>query len=315
MENVYITYQGYECLNSCIVNRMRSMGYELSGSDIFFIGGGSDFKYKLKKNNKFVVANREFEADFIFCKKVGLDYSVKHIDEINCIDILERLVDHLGCVTVDVSTLYLKYHKIFANVDEYHFINVLKVDRENDRVYISDGYIPAIKLTVYEGWMPLAELLRSWKKSKYKVFIIRGLQKKNTLDTELKNSYKYMQKSVENYLARKDNKKIIEVYKYILKQIENSSLFADMVFSYQPQLKVYGFLAYKYYILQQIKKGNPIIYEEYKRIVNKWDAWLMDLARSGITCDYKKSIHVYERGNELVNKEANILMKIVTPTN
>ena len=123
-----------------------------------------------------------------------------------------------------------------------------------------------------------------------------------------------MQKSVENYLARKDNKKIIEVYKYILKQIGNSSLFADMVFSYQPQLKVYGFLAYKYYILQQIKKGNPIIYEEYKRIVKKWDAWLMDLARSGITCDYKKSIHVYERGNELVNKEANILMKIVTPT-
>lgn len=308
----YKTYQGYECLNACIVNRLREMKYDVTGSDVFFIGEGSDYIYREKENNNIVIANKQFEANFLFCKKSGLDYTVDYMRNCNHIIALEKAIEDYGCITIDVSTLYLNYNKVFEQREAFHFINVLKMDKDNNSIYISDGYVPTTQPSIYEGWIPFSEILKGWQKSNYKVLIIRGFKKNEKFKDELQKTYPYMLESLDRYiLKQKDNCKIITVFEEILSLIDKKALFTEKIFNYHFQLKVNGFLSYKYFVLQQLQKYNSLLCNEFETLIKEWRRWLINLIKVAVECDYAKSKRCYDKGLLLARREKDMFLKII----
>lgn len=64
--------QSYECMNACILNHMSKRNFNISGSDIFFIGKGNFIYYK--KGSFTRISSEGYEANFRFLQWAGIDY-------------------------------------------------------------------------------------------------------------------------------------------------------------------------------------------------------------------------------------------------
>jgi hypothetical protein len=312
VENNFKTHQSYECFNACIVNQLSYIGYSVTGSDIFFIGKYDGFINVNRNDNEFSIYDEQSDASFQFCKKVGLDYQIEYINKKENLDILEAMIAEFGCVTLEVSTPYLKYSKVLEQVDVFHFINILKIDRIRNMAYISDGYVPNIKPSIYEGWMPLPDLLIAWSKTNCKALTVHGLSHEKILKKELDRSYTYMLDSIKKYgLIEGINEKLLSVFESSLSQISDPKEYEDFILNYIFQLKLNGFLSYKYYILQQIEKYNFTEQEAYKRVINNWTGWMLNLMKVRSSCNYEKIMRVHEKGILLIDKERECFIKIL----
>lgn len=317
LQNNYITYQGYECLSACLVNYLRFMNCRVSESDIFFIGDGSGFIFKKnEEENRRIVATRQYEANYDFCRKAGIDYSVSSMKGESAEAILEAMTEQRKCVTIHASTLFLTYNPIFLKGEGFHFINVLYVDRKNGRMYVSDGYIPTVRPCTYEGWVPAADIISGWKRTDNRVFSINAMPKEERLETELKNVYHYMVHSVKTYLDGEgeklpDNKRLCEYVDSVLNESADPNLYGKEMSNLHFNFKANGFFAYKYYILDQMQRAKSEVSQEYEDMIKKWEAWFMNIMKLRAAYHAERNRRSYERFLYLTEMEEEILRKLL----
>ncbi|WP_320929067.1 BtrH N-terminal domain-containing protein [Hungatella sp.] len=317
LKNNYITYQGYECLSACLVNYLRFMNYRISGSDIFFIGSGSGFIFKKnEEENRRIVATRQYEANYDFCRKIGIDYSVKSMKGESATVILEAMTEKKMCVTIQASTLFLTYNPIFLKGEGFHFINILHVDREGGRMYVSDGYIPTVRPCTYEGWISAADIIRGWERTDNLVFFINTMPIGELLETEINNVYSYMVNSVKSFIKGDgknlpNNKRLCEYVGSILIGTDDQDLYRKEMSNLRFNFKANGFFAYKYHILDQMQRTQSELSREYEDMIKKWEAWFMNIMKLRDVYQTERNRRSYEKFMYLTEIEEKILCKLL----
>ncbi len=76
LEN-YKTVQGYECLNSCIVNFLRNEGYPVNLYDVLIIGEGLEIIYSRQRGFP-EIQTSIYGANFRYLEKTRISYSCKN---------------------------------------------------------------------------------------------------------------------------------------------------------------------------------------------------------------------------------------------
>lgn len=316
LPNNYITYQGYECLNACLVNYLRFMNCRISGSDIFFIGDGSGFIYKKnEEENRRIVATRQYEANYDFCRKVGIDYSIHSVKGESKEAALEVMTQQKKCVIIQTSTLFLTYNPIFLKGEGFHFLNVLHVDRKSGMMYVSDGYVPTVRPSIYEGWVPTADIMSGWQRTDNWAFSINTVPIER-IETELENVYDYMVHSVRTYIEgdgknMPDNKRLCEYVDSVLNEADNSNVYGKEMSNLHFNFKANGFFAYKYYILDQMQRARLEISQEYAMLIKKWEAWFMNIIKLRAAYHAERNQRSYEKFLYLTEDEERILRKLL----
>jgi len=315
-ENGYDTIQGYECLNSCITNYFNYYRIPVLGSDIFFGGKGFEISYRLIP--KPTIGSRLYESNFKFMEKMMISYEhSKCKNNIDAICFLEKCIINEICVAIKVSTEYLEYNSVFKQTQgSQHYLNVIGIDNEKIKFYISDGYVPTYRPTVFQGWVDASRIMLSWSSMSYE-YVIVPISDVHINIPAIKNITNInVRCGIENYLATNSHQDIVYGESSILKLIEDLKLrfeksndLRKAIIDINYQLKIYGFITSKIYLYEymiNIKVGN--LSEKYLAIIERWNKICLFLLKVGFAQKSEQYDILYKKIDALVSYE-NIILK------
>lgn len=315
-EKQYHTLQGYECLSACISNYLFYNNINVTASDIFFLGNGFNVYYE--EDTKRILTDI-YNANYNFLEKYNVKYSIFHAsDENEGRQILKESIENELMLIIKVSAESLKYNRIYNQAgDSPHFINVIG-QRENE-VYVSDGFVPTRKFSVYYGWTNLYNILSAWSKQNYEYFII---DKVNFLsDFNVKEKvWSKIHEGIEKYIKGERSNGIINGYPAMIEVLDNlrrrleekEEHLEKRTLYLNHQLRICGFVSSKKMLLQQIKvfgEDNELI-NKYGYIVNRWSKLLMLLVKVGFSRKIDDFNNMYSKMMECINSENELLEEI-----
>lgn len=307
--------KSYECMNACILNHMNQAGISLSGSDIFFAGGGYPISYK--KGSLTRIKSEGYEANFRFLDKYGIDYRFGRIAPTG--DIMQKLLQEPYTITIRMISDCLTYDRVFSQTSgASHFINVLAYNQERKQFYIVDGDVPSAKTGCFAGWMDESDLLRGWALKGGEVLQMRLKIKFNQNDFSqqvINEANQQVQSAVENYLNGKRQLfgGVVTGEQAICCMVEQLGKcagkygFLEQTREANFRLKVDGYLGAKKFLLEKFREQNVAIADEYENIIQSWSKWCMLLLKSGMSSSKKKFELVKSRMKELVAYERKSL--------
>lgn len=310
--------KSFECMNACITNHMKQAGIDISGSDIFFGGGGYPITYK--KGSLTHISSKGYEANFRFLDECGISYRFGRVYPTKEA-LLERLQEPYT-VTVRMVSDFLTYDRVFSQTSgASHFINVLKYSKEKRQFFIVDGDIPSAKTSCFSGWVDEEDIICGWKEQRGEILqldLTAHLQKTESRKWVRERANKNVRQGLELYL--KGKKKVLsgqvtgekaiccmiqQLGKYVERQ-EFNLLVVDANF----RLHVNGFLGMKNFLLEKLNEQSSPLIGEYESVVNDWLRWCMLLLKSGIVNTAENFYKVTARMEEIVNRERNVLEKL-----
>lgn len=168
---IYTTYQGSDCLISCLYNYLRNHEFLIMESDIFLLGQGWRLSYIKKINGEIIdlqIQSEVMESVKRFCDRVKIMLIYDNYD--NCDDAFDNLLSNVSNnipVIACVDPGYLKYNSVLR--DAYgisHYIIVTKVCQEF--VCISDGYVSSVPATIFQGKIDAGEFKKAWGSKHYR---------------------------------------------------------------------------------------------------------------------------------------------------
>lgn len=280
LEN-YKTVQGYECLNSCIVNFIQNEGYPVNLYDVLIIGEGLEIIYSQQKGFP-EIQTSIYEANFRYLEKIGISYNYKKYREKNPGDFFRKQFLANKRMTLRVDAKKLIYNKAFHQEESIsHFVNLIGVSDDLKLVKISDGCAPAYQDSIFEDWMEIEALGYAW--------VEMGLE---YIEFDLKDSRKwkidkYRTKDIFSNYRKKDNRRFInrilrkDIYAIESFQREmnrslrkNREFFDGEIAYYTCQsIKINGILPlkkilYQYYL--EVEKDERFI-QNSKALVELWE--------------------------------------------
>jgi len=294
----------------------------LDKSDIFFIGRGGKVYYE---SIGYQIYTNIYESNFNFLKKAGIHFTYKKFTDKNEAEhFLLNNIDTNLLISIRVNTRYLTYHTAFQNViPSPHFINSLAVDITSRKIYISDGCVPTLETSIYQGWTDLDDILNAWSVYNYSCIVLN-------LDSIV--TFRKGESAIK-FLAKEEFTRFIK--KYLKYNLEVNSwsyaiyrLFDDLKFCLDKfnknelyefttnivyQLKFCGFLTTKKYILEFIKNNEfyNLFYNEYDNNVAKWSHIDKHILKVGITGEHEYLDALLEKISSICNEESNILSKLM----
>lgn len=317
----YRTYKGIECLNSCIYNYIFNKGFNITRSDIFFLGQGLDITYTGHPDEK-MIYSRQYESNYLFIKKFMPETICENIvdKDINSMsEFLREKVLSDESIIVQVSSTRLPYNKVFpVNEIISHFINVLKYDDVNRKYYISDGCPPVMTDEVWEDWISEEELLDNWSSMGGKYIVLKF--DNNNLDSVKSKSLQEFQSQLKSYVKGrnilikskyKGYKSAVTLLKDMLPLFENNvPETKQLVINVNRQFKINGFLQAKEYILDKTRDINEDICIQYKDIIDEWNKQMLLFIKIGISSDTNRYSKLIKDIECLTDKELEILENI-----
>ena len=201
LEN-YKTVQGYECLNSCIVNFLRNEGYPVNLYDVLIIGEGLEIIYS-QQNGFPEIHTSIYEANFRYLGKTGIPYIYKKYRGTNLGEFFEKQLLANKRMILRVDAQKLIYNKAFHHEESIpHFINLIGISDDLKLVKISDGCAPAYQDSIFEDWVEIEALGYAW--------VEMGLE---YIEFDLKDSRKwkidkYKTKDIFSNYRKKDNRRL-----------------------------------------------------------------------------------------------------------
>ena len=161
LEN-YKTVQGYECLNSCIVNFLRNEGYPVNLYDVLIIGEGLEIIYSRQRGFP-EIQTSIYGANFRYLEKTRISYSCKNYHGKNPGEFFRKqfLANKRMILRVDAQKLI--YNKAFHQEESIpHFVNLIGISDDLKLVKIGDGCAPAYQDSIFEDWMEIEALGYAW---------------------------------------------------------------------------------------------------------------------------------------------------------
>ncbi len=316
----YTTEIGYECLNCCIYNYLFNEQLNIHKSEIFFYGEGFNVFYNTLEDFP-AVSSLMYESNFTFLKKAGIHFSVGYLkNSESAVEFLSKCIKEEILISIKVESNNLMYDSIFAKSNAApHFINPLGINIASQKIFISDGYIPNIVPTVYQGWVDLEQVIRAWAAKDYyyvcinptnelslkKPSIERGAEKEF-----IKGIRRYLDSSHEGTIGYTVLFKLLCELESYLK--EENQLFNQFALKINYQLKVYGFLTIKKYISDflKLKKLPSSFCAKYDEIIEKWYYIDKYLIKVGITKSHLHMTSLIEKIQKLSYEENAVLHDI-----
>ena len=317
----YSTLKSYECLNSCLYNYLYNEKVIIDKSEIFFYGEGFKLNYNDSKSYP-IMSTSTFDSNFKFLSKSNIDYYMGAFEEKKqAFDFLRECIYHEYCIIIKVNSARLYYNSVFINSQAVsHFINPIGLDEKNEKVFISDGYIPSIPPAIYHDWVDLNAIISAWQDKKFNFICINPSSLRGSEEERIqKEARKEFKRDLKKYIIGNQDhtegwlvfsKLLEELYEYL---IEENVSFSEFAFNINYQFKMYGFFTIKKYILNYIKilhMPSEII-GKYEEVYNKWrliDKYIIKVALS------KKIVHLQElidKVHTLSIEEINILKFIL----
>lgn len=303
----YVTKQGYYCFNACVTNYLKFKNIMLDEVDLFI--KGKEYEIEVREDGRIIytlLKNPKYMLD-----AMGIPYEFKIIqDSENAKDILSEIIKNEKLVTVFVKASCLKYNSAFMNEnDMIHCVNVIGMD-EQDRVLISDGYIPAYKASCFEGWVSFDELLNAWKYADYEYV---NLHLDEMTDRTIDNIRYGMSDIFSLYIA--DNEKVAKRFIDEVNDLKgcDNDIRSRKLMDFNMYLRVGGFISVKKYFLEILNKYilDKDVAEKYSNICKEWNVIsckIIKLIYVNVDSKYDEIIH---KMRELFDSENEILSGII----
>ena len=318
----YHTIQGYECLSACITNYFNYLGLLVSGSDIFFVGGGFVITYEKKKKSS--IGAKLYESNFMFLKNMSIPFQHTNLEESkDVMKFLRKSIEDEHFIAIKVSSECLEHNRVFKQTESSpHYLNILGYDDSTNNVFISDGYVPTFNPTVFEGWVDTNGIIEAWRRMDYEYVKLDLADIKISADEMHRIAIMNMKFGIQQYLNKSKQRLSSKFFgkEAITKLFEDILLMFDMQIDLKTvaldinyQLKIYGFITSKRFILQKliILKMNECYLEQYSKIIDKWNQICNLLVKAGISRNKKSFELTLEKVNESINEEEKVLYEIL----
>lgn len=191
-DNRYQTIQGAYCLTSCVSNYINYMGIPFNEFELIF---EDDFQMVVSVDTTPKLTVLLTDLVWKFFKKRSVEIDVMSIDSNNWPLISEHILNN-QLVIAHLTPNYLNYNKLFRRnkiKNSRHFVNLLGINM-NNKVFISDGYIPVTPLQTFHDW---TELNIDFNDRNNMVYI---LNKKQIQSLSLSNDNKYIFEQLKKYM-------------------------------------------------------------------------------------------------------------------
>lgn len=277
----YRTIQGYECLNSCIVNFLKNEGYTVNMYDVLIIGKGLDITYSQKKGFP-EIQTSIYEANFRYMNKIGISYSCRRYCGKNQREFLRKQFLKNKRMILRVDAQKLIYNKAFHQKESIpHFVNLIGISDNLKFVKISDGCAPAYQDSIFEDWVDIEKIEYAWNEMglEYIELDLEDSQKGKTDIYKTKDIFSDYKKNdkrrLVNRLCCKNFYAIKKFQKKVIQCVRENEVFsnAEIVYYICQSIKINGILSLKKILYQyflNVEKDEYCI-EKSKTQVELWE--------------------------------------------
>lgn len=314
----FITVQGYECLNASFVNFLNYKGLSITGGEICFLGGG----FLIQRKEGIGVVSNLYNSYFNALNYFGVKYQQKKELNKEPLEFIKIHIDQGEMLCVNVNAKYLGYHTIFqqAETDSPHFINVIGYDEQKQSIKISDGFVPTLIPSLYQGWIPILSFMRGWNDKKFEHFCLKKEEKKIDwnevqlikLQNLIHSTYRYLDSSKMSldHEVYGENA-IIKSFQYLLEKTTNVK---EEIFKFNYQLRINGFFSIKRFTLQALEslQLEPDLCLSYQNIINEWNNFSLLLIKAGISGKFLTLNKVISKGRKMIEDEREVLCSILS---
>lgn len=318
----YSTKIGIECLNSCITNYFSFRELGIKNYDIYFAGDGFSITYE-NKNNLPVLCSNMFNANFSFLNKYNIDYEYTNEKATDPIEFLHTNIKSENLFSIMVNVSLLNYDSYFSSIyhNTPHFVNVIGIDDLKSKIYISDGYIPSMVPTKYEGWVDIEMILKSWNMAD-NYYLKLNVQNKSKTIFDKTHTYSNLCTSIKRYNNITESnyringgKAVFRFFNYFKTACENPSCDLMQLSLYiNYHLKTGGFLINKKFILEFLKNEDvpADLTERYSLLVDKWNYVFKQIIKVGVTKEKNHINALDEKIKELCVYEESCYQSILS---
>ena len=169
-EQGYETFTSFECLNASLANYMRFYNLGITPSEIFFLGDG--FNIAAINNPHFHITSNMYISSFNFLDSLKFDYIHDTCITDPMIFLRESILGNKAIV-IKVASKYLNYNRVFRQAENAsHYINAIGLCE--NKICISDGFVPTREPSSYQGWVSLNDILEGWGEKEYEYLCIQN---------------------------------------------------------------------------------------------------------------------------------------------
>lgn len=315
----YTTVQGYECLNSCIVNFLRYEGYNIKSYDVLVIGSGLHITYN-GQNGIPQISTSIFDSGFRFLERTGIFFEFHNGRGEEDFSFLQQQFLKKKRIILRVNSTKLSYNKVFHQEGVIqHFVNLTGISKDCSKIKISDGCAPAYQESIYEGWIYMDDFIAAWSEMKFG-YIVLDFYNSKQFALEIYNSkrvfYNEMRENSGKFANKMMSKGIFAI-KTFRKKVRNSlidpSCFSIEETSYLicQKIQIGGILPLRkmmyLYFLEREKNGEMA--ENYKEIVAAWEKLSLLLIKFSVTQRKSDVTKIDEVMDNIWEKEERCMKK------
>ncbi len=306
-ENGYKTKIGSHCLLTCINNYLNYKNIEIDETALFLKVKG----YNIKKCNDGKIRYSVTLYDHM--NEVGVPYEFfRESSRETAWKKLRELIMDEKLVILFLNASRLKYNSAFKYADDIgHCLNAIGFD-DQDRVYVSDGYIAGFKGVAFEDWIEAEPLLNAWEDAGFSYVLLNldGIEKKDFLITE--------QMIVDCAVELQKNNLAVE--EEILTSIDSLKKYTDKkelelkVLEINKHIRVDGLIFTRSYMAKAIEDyvQDKQLSVEYSNLCKEWNIiscilikLVFDNSAERIDEIRDKIRAVFAKENEIMNSIAN----------
>jgi len=294
------------------------MGLPITGGEICFLGGG----YELLAKEEIGMVSNLYNSYFSTLEYIGVSYkSCKKIDS-KPFDFIKAQIDSGNILCMNVSTKYLEYSLIFQQsaAESPHFINVIGYNEAEEKIKISDGFIPTLKPSLYEGWANCSSVLTAWKNRDFEHILFD--RKEQMIDWDKCRAIEILnlKKSIFYYLYPQKESQNNDSYGEMAIKKSLYGLLADLddrkekILDLNYKLRINGFFSIKRFTLQALEamEVNSDLCKLYNDIISEWNNMSLPLIKASISNNLQFLNDVVHKGFEIIEKERKVLCELLT---
>lgn len=323
----YVTKSAVDCFSSCLLSYLNYIGIAFSLEEAFICGGGLKLRYKPDDNNYLIAEDMVTDIYIKAMSAYGIPILFDYCKDEHYNFIVE-CASNESMLMLRLSTSDITYHTVFQqNAEMGHFINIIGYDKDTDKVFISDGYVPTRIVSTYEGWIDINTLIHIWRKKGFAYAVLditksnrnsvkNGIDNFNYMDLFCKELNGYVNGSfcrdrqlyTGNAAVNAFAKKLINLCDLSPEEI------ADKTYKMVYNIKILGFSISKNCILKVLQRNKFLnCYEEkYQNIIKDWDKLLLYILKIKY---YNSKDYVNRIINNILDldqKECILLRKVIT---